>query len=91
MVIRIDINSAGPVVAVHVAGRLAGPAVNELANVCEPMEGNIVLELSKLKFADEAGVELLRSLRKEGAEIRGGSAFIKILINNGSGHKSEGI
>ncbi len=82
MAIRIDIDSEGPVVVLQVAGRLAGPAVNELANVCEPIEGNVVLELSMLRFADEAGVELLRSLRKEGAEIRGGSAFIKILINN---------
>ena len=90
MDIRIDITSEGPVVVLHVAGRLAGAAIKELTKASEPMQGNLVLDLSRLMYADDAGVELLRSLRGQGAEIRGGSAFIRFLIKNGSGHKSKG-
>jgi hypothetical protein len=49
------------------------------------MKGRFVLELSKLKFADDAGTEVIRTLRERGAEIRGASSFIKLLINGESG------
>jgi hypothetical protein len=82
--IRIDIESEGPDVVFHVAGRLTGPAITQLADVCEPMEGHYVLDLSKLKFADDAGAEAIRTLREGGADIRGASSFIKLLINGES-------
>ena len=84
MEIRIDIESEGPDVVCHVAGRLTGPAITQLADVCEPMEGHYVLDLSKLRFADDAGAEAIRSLRERGADIRGASSFIKLLINSES-------
>jgi len=84
MEIRIDIESEGPDVVFHVAGRLTGPAITQLTDVCEPMEGHYVLDLSKLKFADDAGAEAIRSLRERGEDIRGASAFIKLLINSES-------
>ncbi len=85
MEIRIDIESEGPDVVLHVAGRLTGPAITQLSDACEPMKGRLVLELSKLKFADDAGTEVIRTLRERGAEIRGASTFIKLLINGKSG------
>ena len=85
MEIRIDIESEGPESVLHVSGRLTGPAITQLSDVCEPMEGRFVLELSKLKFADDAGTELIRTLRERGAEIRGASSFIKMLINGDTG------
>ncbi len=85
MEIRIDIESEGPEPVLHVSGRLTGPAITQLADVCEPMEGRFVLELSKLKFADDDGVEAIRVLRERGAEIRGASYFIKMLINGETG------
>ena len=85
MDIRIDIKSEGSDVVFHVAGRLAGPALTQLEDVCEPMEGHYVLDLSKLKFADDAGVEAIRRLREKGADIRGASSFIKLLINHETG------
>ena len=81
MEIRIDIESEGPDVVLHVAGRLTGSAITQLSDACEPMEGRFVLELSKLKFADDAGTEVIRTLRERGADIRGASYFIKLLIN----------
>lgn len=84
MDIRIDIESEGPDVILHVAGRLTGHAIAQLSDVCESMDGHYVLDLSKLKFADDAGAEAIRSLRERGADIRGASSFIKLLINSES-------
>jgi len=81
MDLRIDIETEGPDVVLHVAGRLAGPAITQLVDVCESMEGHYVLDFSKLKFADDAGAEAVRTLREGGAVIRGASSFIKLLIN----------
>ncbi len=81
MNIRIDIETEGAAVVLHVAGRLAGDAITQLTDVCEPMEGHYVLDLSKLMFADDAGAEVIRTLRERGADIRGASSFIKLLIN----------
>ena len=79
--IRIDTESEGADVVLHVAGRLAGDAITQLTGVCEPMEGPYILDLSKLMFVDEAGAEVIQMLRERGANIRGASAFIRLLIN----------
>ena len=81
MNIRIDIESEELPVVLHVAGQLAGSAITQLTDVCQPMEGNFVLDLSNLNFADIAGVEVIRTLRENGADIRGASTFLKLLID----------
>jgi len=85
MEIRIDIESEGPEVVLHVAGRLTGPAITQLSDICEPIEGCYVLDLSRLMFADDAGAEVIRKLCENGAEMRGASTFIKLLINGETG------
>ncbi len=85
MEIRIDIECEGSDVVLHVAGRLTGPAIAQLSEACEPMKGRFVLDLSKLRFADDEGVEAIRALRERGAEVRGASYFIKLLINGETG------
>ena len=85
MEIRIDIESEGPEVVLHIAGRLAGHAIAQLSDVCGPIDGNYVLDLSKLMFADDAGADAIRTLEEGGAEIRGASSFIKLLINGETG------
>ncbi len=49
------------------------------------MEDRFVLDLEKLKFADDAGAEVIRTLRERGTDIRGASTFIKLLINGEAG------
>jgi len=85
MDIRIDIESEGPDVVLHVAGRLTGPAITQLVDVCEPMEGHYVLDLSKLMFTDDAGAKAIQTLQEGGAGIRGASSFLKLLINGETG------
>jgi len=90
MAIRIDIESVdseGDANVVRVAGRLTGAATKELTDVCKSIKGNFVLDLSKLMFADDAGVEVIQTLRKKGSEISGASSFISLLINDASGYK----
>ena len=87
--IRIDLESKGPHVVLHVTGRLTDPAITQISKTCEPMEGHYVLDPSKLKFADDAGAEAIRTFREKGAHIRGASFFIKLLINGDTGQKYE--
>jgi anti-anti-sigma regulatory factor len=84
MSIRIDIQSEDPDVVIDVAGRLTRLEAPQLLSVCVQMEPRFVLDLSKLKFADDAGVEVIRSLREGGASIRGASSFIELLIKGGT-------
>lgn len=81
MDIRIDIASKGPVDVVRVSGRLDMFSIQQLTDVCEPMEGNFTLDLSELIFADDSGIDVIRNLREKGADISGASAFIKLLID----------
>jgi len=91
MTIRIDMESGKAVVIVLVSGVLAGSAIKQLVDACESIEGHFVLDLSKVTLADDAGIQLLRSLREEGAEIRGASAFIEYLLNDISGYEFKRI
>ena len=84
MDIRIDKEIEGNAIVLHVAGRLAGDAVAQLTDVCELVDDHYVLDLSKLMFADDAGAESIRALCERGADIRGASSFIKLLINGES-------
>ena len=81
MDIRIDIETEGPVDVVCVSGRLVVSSIQQLTDVCEPTEGNFMLDLSELVFADDAGIDVIRSLREKGADICGASSFIKLLID----------
>ena len=81
MDIRIDIETKGLVEEVHVSGRLVVSSIRQLTDVCELMEGHFVLDLSELVFADEAGIDVIRSLREKGADISEASSFIKFLID----------
>jgi anti-anti-sigma regulatory factor len=78
---RIDIETKGSVDAVHVSGRLAMSSIDQLTAICERMEGSFVLDLSELVFVDNAAIGVIRSLREKGADIRGASSFIKLLID----------
>ena len=93
MAIRIDIehidpgDAGGDTTVIRVAGRLTGDAITHLTQVCKSTDGSVVLDLSKLMFADDAGVEVIRALGRKGAGISGASSFIRLLIDDESGHQ----
>lgn len=82
---RID--AAGDPETVKLEGRVAGPWVDELSRVAARSlaeSTRVVLDLSGVTFVDHEGIELLRALRGQRAELKGSSTFIAALLNGGS-------
>jgi anti-anti-sigma regulatory factor len=64
-----------------IAGRLSGPAVDELRKYCAGRdEAGLILDLSGVVFADLFAVALLKELSAAGVAIEGCSDFIKELL-----------
>ena len=82
MAIRIDINSEETETVVCLAGRLCGDAVKQLSDTCDPIKATFVLDLSKLLYADDAGIDVIRALSARGTKLRGASQFIQLLLND---------
>jgi anti-anti-sigma regulatory factor len=89
MSIRINIEPEASVTVLQVAGQLDGTTAGQLTETIESIEGNIVMDLSELIFADEAGVDAIRSLKDKGTDIRGASAFIQLLIKGNGLNRTE--
>ena len=85
MEIRIDITSEGPMTVVNITGRLSGAAVAQLRKACDPIEGGFVLDLSNLLIADDAGIDVIHTFVEEGAEVRGASPFVQLLLDGATG------
>ena len=90
MTIRIDVDSDGPEVVVFLAGRLLGEASEQLRDTCDSIKGAFVLDLSKLLFSDDAGINVIRGLSEQGTRIRGASQFIQLLTNDALSQGADG-
>jgi len=82
MTVRIETTSEDSKTIVSVAGRLADLGVRELLRTCHSIEGELVLDLTGLRSANPEGTDAIRRLVCGGAELRGASPFIRILVNN---------
>ena len=80
MTVRIESILEGSTTVVSVAGRLSGAGVTELRRTCSSVEGKLVLELGSLRSADPDGIEAIQDLVGDGAELRGESPFIRLLL-----------
>jgi hypothetical protein len=87
MTLRIETTSEGSMTVVSAAGRLAGSAVNELLKICRPIKGGFVLDLTGLRSAGPEGISAIRELHCSGAELRGASPFIRLLLDQSQGRK----
>jgi anti-anti-sigma regulatory factor len=90
MAFRIDVNSGGDEVVVCVAGRLSEDAAKQLVDTCDPIKEDYVLDLSKLLFADDAGIDVIRAIDDQGIDIRGASKFIQLLVNRTLSKDADG-
>jgi anti-anti-sigma regulatory factor len=90
MDIRIDFNSNGSETVVRIAGRLAGTAVAQLKKVCDPIEDSFVIDLSQLLFADDEGISAIRAIADKGAQVRGASPFVQLLLDSAPRWKTGG-
>lgn len=67
-----EIKKANQSVTLQLEGRVVGPWVNELRQICEPLlaeDTRLALDLGEVSFADENGVTLLASLKRRGAKL----------------------
>jgi hypothetical protein len=84
MKIRIDIEFAESGTVVRIAGRIAGTAIEQFRKACDPIKGDFVLELSNFMFADTEGINAIQAVCDTGAEIKGASPFIRLLLDEKS-------
>jgi len=88
--IRIDIiTSDGPEDVVHLSGRLTEGGVIHLEKACNSIGKRFVLDLSDLLFVDEAGINVIQELKKNGVEHRGSSPFIQLLLDSSPVKKND--
>jgi ABC-type transporter Mla MlaB component len=79
----VSVNGTGRLTTLRLAGRLIGPWVEELRLACEAAlaKGEVLaLDMSEVSFVDQAGVELLRRLRRRDARLSNCSGFIAELL-----------
>jgi RNA polymerase sigma-70 factor, ECF subfamily len=78
-VLRISQRTEGDTVVLLVEGRLAGPWVEELRHLLEPLvaaPSAVALEMAGVRFVDAAGERLLRDAISRGARLRRRSSFV---------------
>lgn len=65
----------------NIAGRLQSVDVSALDKEIRSVEGPLTLDLSELMSADQAGIERLRELQADGAELRSASRYLQMLLD----------
>ncbi len=81
MAIRVTTMADGTSTTILVEGRLDKSSKSELLNACRSAASPLTLDLAGLMSADADGVEALRSLAAEGAELRELSPYIRQLLH----------
>ena len=74
------IESGKKQLVLQLEGRVSGPWVSELSDVCEEAVRKgiaLVLNLAEVSFLDSAGVDLLKKYEHRGAELTQCSIFVR--------------
>ena len=81
MQLRLSMTTHGASTRIHVDGRLMVSGLGERERLVCGLEGPIVIDLSNLRSADDAGVAELRSLAGRGAQLIGASPYVSLLLD----------
>jgi ABC-type transporter Mla MlaB component len=81
MAIRITKEAESEITILHVDGQLRSEDVGALNSEYLELTGPVALELSQLQSADAAGVAALLEIASLGAELRGVSGYVKLLLS----------
>jgi anti-anti-sigma regulatory factor len=82
MTVRITTVVEDCATRISVAGRLTARDVSELDDVCAATQGPLILDVSDLLFADEAGVgELLHLATETDVQLLGISPYVELLLH----------
>ena len=82
MNVRITTTTDVDPTVIKIVGRLEAADVPELDKEIDSVDGRLVLDLSELKSAEPAGIERLRELAAGGAEFRGASPYVQMLLDD---------
>jgi ABC-type transporter Mla MlaB component len=80
MSIRVTSSTDKGQTVLRIDGRLMSEDVAEVASQCETAQTAYTVDLSDLQSADSEGVRLLLELVRRGAQIRGASPYIELLL-----------
>jgi hypothetical protein len=80
MLVRITKRSEGSLTVVTIDGSLGRQGVAELEQLCKGVPSPLALDLTYLRWADAAGIALLNTLADAGAQLRGVSPYIALLL-----------
>jgi hypothetical protein len=80
MLVRITQHSEGSLTVVTIHGSLGREGVVELERLCQGVSSPLALDLTYLRWADAAGITLLNTLADAGAQLRGVSPYITLLL-----------
>ena len=83
--LRITTNETKDLILVRLEGKLAGPWVDELEKClgsCKKLEETraVRFNLAGLSFVDDRGKELLRDLRRRGAEFEATGCLMRAMV-----------
>ena len=84
MSIRITRISEPHETVLHIAGRLMSEDVGELTKEFQGIDGPVTLNLAGLQSAAPDGVATLLEIASLGAELRGASSYIELLLKRNS-------
>ena len=82
VVIMLKISEGKPIrktITLRLEGRIVGPWVEELLQVCEPLVRNgchLALDLAEVVFVDEKGVAALCGLSARGTQLVNATPFV---------------
>ena len=74
------LDSGNHVITLRLEGRVAGPWVTEVQEVCEKLLGegrSLKLDLAEVSFVDQSGVALLSNFRSQGVFLADCSPFVE--------------
>lgn len=80
--LRISETEGDGITTVHLEGSLLSAWVDEVRSVIarRAANGPLRVDLTELRYADAAGIELLRALRVQGIEIASSSPYSSALL-----------
>ncbi len=80
---KLSSSASGDEVVIRIEGALDGEGAAALRRECRSAGTPARLDLSGLRSADRDGIEVLRALAAEGAELTGASPYILRLLEEG--------
>lgn len=81
MSIRLTLTGKDGWTVVHVDGWLTARELADLESTVRSVSGAVVLDLSNLLSADDAGVAALRALAGEGVQLSGVTPYMSLLLD----------